>query len=84
MKYFNTLIDTVKNFDKKTSIIMHIGFKLSFILCLISIYILLAYHLANIPNMYYIGISLFKMSLSFGVTFFICGLGFNTIKKDIS
>ena len=83
MKFINTLVITIRGLDLKISKIMKNGFKVSLILMLFSCYILIAYHLANIPNLFYMGISLFKTSLSFGVAFFIFGISFNKIKKEI-
>ena len=75
--YYNTL-------DFKVNKIMHIGFKFSFIIVLIATYILYTYQSKNNnPNIFYIGLSLFKSGLTFGVTFFIFGFSFNTIKKQL-
>lgn len=83
MRLINTLISTIKNLDKKVYEVMINGLKFSFILCLISTYILLSYIQYGIPLVFYIGISLFKTALSFGVTFLIFGISFNTVKKEI-
>lgn len=84
MKIINTLIDKVKNLDKKVLKIMHNGFIFSFILCIISGLSLFTYDIFyNLPDLFYIGISLFRTSLMFACTFFIFGIGFDTIKKEI-
>lgn len=83
MKLINALISTIKNLDKKIYKVMINGFKFSFVLCLIATYILLSYKLYGMPFMFYIGISVFKAALTFGVTFFICGICFNTVIKEI-
>ena len=84
MNLFNKLIVLVKTLDFKVKKIMNIGFKFSFIIMLISTYILYTYKLSNSnPNIFYIGLSLFRSALSFGVSFFIFGLSFNTIKKQL-
>ena len=84
MKIVNQLIDKVKNLDKNTVKIMMPGFTFSFILCLISTISLFTYEIIySLPNLFYIGISLFKTGLMFACMFFICGIGFDTIKKQI-
>ncbi len=84
MKIINTLIDKIKNLDKKVVKIMHIGFIFSFILCIISGLSLFTYEtIYNLPELFYSGISLFRTSLMFACTFFIFGIGFDTIKKEV-
>ena len=83
MTVINTLIDKVKNLDKKVLKIMHTGFIFSFILCIVSVLSLFTYEMFyTLPELFYSGISLFRTSLIFACTFFICGLGFDTIKKE--
>lgn len=84
MKFINILSDKIKNLDLKIVKLMKIGFVISFILCLLSSSLLFTYQfIVSLPILFYIGFSLFRTSLSFGVTFFICGLGFDTMKKQI-
>lgn len=84
MSIIKTLIEKLKNLDDKTKKIMHIGFTLSFILCTFSVLILFTYNtFYNLPDLFYIGISLFKTSTIFASTFFMCGLGFDTIRKEM-
>lgn len=77
------IVNIYKNFDKKTYKIMNNGLKFCFILCLISVLILFTYDF-NFPSpiVYYIGISLFKLSLIFGIEFIICGFVMEGIKKQ--
>ena len=78
------LINKINGFDLKTKKIMSSGFKFSFIICILSCIILFTYEtFYNIPFLFYIGLSLFRTSLMFGITFFICALGFDTIKKEL-
>ena len=84
MKYINTLLNTIKTLDSNISRIMINGFKFSFIIALLATYLLLTYRLANIPNLFYIGITLLKTSLHFLVAFFIGAISFNTILKELS
>lgn len=82
MNLFKRLIDKIKKLDSKTKKIMHIGFIFSFFLCMISGFSLFTYELYPIPSLFYIGISLFRTSLMFACMFFICGIGFDSIKKE--
>ena len=85
MKFINIFIDKIKNLDLKIVRLMKIGLYISFIISLFSIMILFTYEtFYSFPILFYIGISLFRTSLSFAVTFFICGIGFDTIAKEIS
>ena len=84
MNILKILIEKINNFDIKTKKIMNNGFVFSFFLCIISCITLLTYtNLYNNPSLFYIGISLFRTSLMFGITFFMCALGFDTIKKEL-
>lgn len=84
MNFINILSDKIKNLDLKIVKLMKIGFIISFIMCLLASLLLFTYQfIISMPILFYIGISLFRTSLSFGVTFFICGLGFDTIVTDL-
>ena len=77
-----TFINKVKNLDNRIKKIMNIGFTFSFVLCIISVLALFTYETVySIPNLFYAGISLLQSSLMFVCAFFICGVGFDTIKK---
>ena len=85
MKIINVFFDTIKNLDIKFKKLMYNGLLLSFALCLISSIILFTYQfIYEIPNLYYIGISLFKSSIMFGCVFVMCTIGFDTIKNEIA
>lgn len=85
MKFVNLLLDKVKNLDAKVVKLMKAGFIFSFIICILSTMMLLTYEIfCSLPSLFYIGISLFRTSLSFAVTFFICGIGFDTVQKEIN
>ncbi len=78
------LINSFKNFDKITHKILKHGLEFCFILSIISVVILLTYNfIFAIPFLYYIGLSLFKLSLVFGIEFIICSLVVDGIKKQI-
>lgn len=84
MNIVKTLIDKIKNLDIKVKKIMHYGFVFSFIIAMIAGLSLFTYEIFySIPSLFYCGISLFRTSLMFACTFFICGIGFDSIKKEI-
>ena len=83
MKWIHSLTQEIKSFDKKTSFILRKGLLFSLLLGLFSTLLLAFYNsLFAFPILFKIGISLLQTSLMFAVTFFICALGFDTIKKE--
>lgn len=81
----NAFVDNLRNLDIKVKNIMKYGFLFSLIFCLFSILILYTYHKTNhSPLAFTIGIILFKTSIMFFVDFFICGIAFNNIKKNMN
>ena len=81
---FKTIVEIYKNFEKITNTIMNKGLKFCVFLCLISVLILLTYnYFFASPNMYYIGISLFRLSIIFGIEFVVCGFVVDGIKKEL-
>ena len=81
---FKKIVDNFKNFDKLTYKILKHGLHFCFTLCLISVFVLLTYELAfSSPLVYYIGISLFRLSLIFGIEFVICSFVVDGIKKEL-
>lgn len=77
-------INTYKNLDGKTLKILRNGLKFSFIICLLSIFILLTYiFFFTFPTIYYIGLLMFQLSLSFAIEFIICAIVVDSIKKNI-
>lgn len=78
------ILDNFKKFDKITYKILKYGLQFCFIICLISVFILLTYELAfSSPLVYYIGINLFKLSLIFGIEFIICSFVVERIKTEM-
>ena len=76
-KEFNTL-------DKSVLHIMKPCLKFSYFLLIFVTVVLFTYEIFYaIPNLFYIGISLFSSSLYFIVACLICGLSFNKIKKEL-
>jgi len=81
---FKKIYDSYKNFEKITYKILKGGLEFCLFLCLLSVSILLTYNLfVHSPLMYYVGISLFKLSLIFGIEFIICGFVTDGIKKEL-
>jgi len=85
MKIIDQLYDKFKNLDKKILKIMNSGFIFSFAILIIAMISLFTYEIFySLPALFYTGISLFKTSLMFACTFVICGIGFDTMKKEIT
>lgn len=81
----NFIINKFKNLDLKVKNIMKYGFIFSLLICLFATLILFTYHqLYTIPIIFTIGTILFKTSLMFFVDFIICGVAFDTIKKQMA
>ena len=80
----SSFIEQFKNIDKKTFSIIRYGVLFSFVLSLIAVFILLNYKYNPIYiDTYYIGIQLFKTSLSFAIEFIVCGFATDIISKEI-
>ncbi len=74
---FNNLENIIKN-------TMKYGFSFSFFLCIIATCILFIYEtFFSFPDLYYIGLSLFKTSLYFAISFIICGFSIDRIKNSL-
>ena len=81
----NTFINNLKNINKSTYSIIKKGLRVTFVLSLISSFILFYYlYIYNSLYIYYVGISLLKSSLIFSVVIVICGISIDTIKKQLS
>ena len=78
------LVELFNNLEAKTKTIIKNGLKFCFIICIISLSILLTYNfIFSNPIIYNIGITLFQMSLFFSVEFLICGIVVDSLKKKI-
>lgn len=77
------IIDKFDSLEENVKKIMKYGFAFSFGVCILSIILLLTYQFYNIPDLYYIGLSVFKLSLFFAIEFIICGIAIDTIKKQM-
>lgn len=83
--FINKLFDIIKNFDKNILKLIKLGLYFCFILCIISVFFLFTYEsFYSLPILFYTGYTLLKASLMFGVTFFICGISFDKIKKELN
>lgn len=77
------ILNYYKNLEKITSKILKHGLEFCFILCMLSICILLTYEtIFTIPFLYHIGLSLFRLSIVFGIEFLVCALVVDSIKKQ--
>lgn len=78
------IINSFKNLENITYKIMKKGIQYCFILCIISSIILFTYKtFLSSPNIYYIGLALFKISIYFMAEFIVCGFVVDKIKKQI-
>ena len=72
----------IKNIDKKVISLMVNGFKFSSLILIISLYILLLYKFNPISHILFeSGLLLFKASLMYAISFFICGFFVDQILK---
>ncbi len=77
-------LDKFKNIDKNILKIMFSGFKFSFIITLLSSFVLLIYILNPVSiTLFNSGIILFKTGLTFATMFFICAFAMDDIKKQM-
>lgn len=78
------IINNFKHLDKIIYKIMKNGLTFCFTICILSILILFTYNFTfPSPLIYYIGINLFKLSLTFGLEFIICAFVVDGIKKQL-
>ena len=80
---FKTLINTMKNLDKKIKEIMLKGLNFSLLISILGSFCLLYYiSFKSSTFIYYIGLKIIWLSLSFVVSFIACALTMDKIKKD--
>lgn len=77
------LKDKLNNMDNKVKKIMHYGFIFSFIVCMISMALLITYEVTANLQAYYIGLAVFRLSLFFAIEFIISAIAIDTIKKQL-
>ena len=81
---FNKIIESFKNLDRLTKLIINNGLKFCSVIGFISLIILVTYNWSfTIPILFYIGLILFRLSLIFGIEFVICGFVVDKIKKQM-
>ena len=82
---FKYILDTIKGIDKLTLKIIKYGFSFSLLVCIVSSIVLFTYDvLYKAPDLYYIGLSLFRLGLILYVEFIICGFAMDSIKKQLN
>lgn len=80
----NIIIGYFKDLDKLTYKIMHYGLVSCLILSFFSALMLITYNIADTsPDVFHIGLSLFKLSCTFSVEFIVCGIVADSIKKQL-
>ena len=78
------IIENVRNIEKGTLKIMFSGFKFSFTVYILSAIVLLSYIMNPTSHIIYdSGLILFKTSITFAVSFFICAFAIDKIKKQM-
>lgn len=76
--------DKFNSMEEKTKKILKYGIYFSIFVCVISAFVLLTYQLYAYPDLYYIGLSVFKLGLFFVVEFIICAIAIDTIQKQVN
>ncbi|MDO5555447.1 MAG: hypothetical protein Q4G09_01970 [Clostridia bacterium] len=78
------IIENIKSIEKNILKIMFLGFKFSFFVYILSAVVLLFYIINPVSHIIYeSGLILFKTSLTFAVSFFICAFAIDKIKKQM-
>ncbi len=79
----NLFVSTMKNLDVKIKDIMIKGLNFSLLVSIIgSLFLLYYISFKNSNLIYYIGIHIVSLSISFGASFLACALAIDRIKKD--
>lgn len=80
----NKLIQTFQSMDLLVKKIMQKGIHFCLFLAILSTFILLTYAFFKSPQLYYIGLGIFQISLFWAVEFIICAMAIDTIKRGIA
>ena len=81
---FKCIINNYKNLDKLTCKIMKNGLVFCFLLCIISVVTLFTYDVfITSPSIYYIGLGLFRLSITFGIEFIVCALVVDSLRNQL-
>lgn len=79
-----SIIKIFKNLDKLTNKIMNYGLHICTGICIFAVAILFTYEtIFSSPDLFYIGLALFKLGTIFGIEFIVCGIVVDSIKKQI-
>lgn len=72
-------------FDPSIKILMKKGIKFSLLFCIVGTFLLFGYQLFyQLPDLYYISLSLIQTGITFIAFFIACAIAFNQIKRDVS
>lgn len=81
---WNILIEHIKNIDQSIKKIVKNGsYFCLFIFCIASALLFTYESFYSSPDLYYIGLTIFRMGSIFLVAFLACGFAFNEIKQEI-
>lgn len=76
-------IDNLFCMDKSISRVVKFGFIFSMIICIASVILFYFYNSLSLNYIYHeLSLGLFKTGIMFGISFFICGIATNTIRKE--
>ena len=82
---FKNISNYYLNLNIKIKKLMKFGFAISLILALVSSLLLYTYNVIyNSPILYYIGLNIFKLGITYFVTFFCFSFAFEKILEDFN
>lgn len=82
---FKKISNSFKTLDKSALKIMRSGIKYCFFISIFASFILLIYNFINTsPIIFYIGLAILKLSITFIVEFIICAFSMDLIKKQLT
>lgn len=76
------IIDKFNSMEEKTKKILKYGIIFSCFVCILAVFILITYQFYSIPDLFYIGLSTFRLGIFFIVEFLISAIAIDTIKKQ--
>lgn len=83
-KFLQMIKKIFTNLDEKATFILKQGLKFCFVLCILSIVILIINKIIfTYPNLYNIGLLIFQASLIFATEFIICAIAIDKIKNQL-
>lgn len=78
------ILNLFSSLDKLTKLIMKNGLHFCFVICLVSLLVLITYNFVfTTPVLFSLGILCLKLSFIFGVEFIICGIIADKINKQL-